>query len=299
MHYGLSRTITPQWIAYGLMDSIVDAFFPMIEFIEAESNVIQEYLSDPLHTTHDPRPPSKPNSRLGRYRGTSEIVARMLPARVAAWLARRQHHRLHRPVDYKKIRLVQQQFDRRQLLQKLSVTRQLVVALSRLLGSKVDAVRGLRKRVREGGYEDRVNDVSIYYGDLIGPSRSPGPADRPDHIMSMHQALTYYDALLAHDHPVFTGILRISFERAKLQMDRQILRLYMVTIVFVPVSMLTGLYSLNVRVPRNGDKDHLDADGNLAGYSWSVRRLRDGADAGPGSASPSSRPSPASASSAR
>ena len=89
----------------------------------------------------------------------------------------------------------------------------------------------------------------------------------------MHQSLTYYDALLAHDHPVFTGILRISFERAKLQMDRQILRLYTVTIVFVPVSMLTGLYGQNIRVPRDGDADHLDEDGNLAGYTWCVTCL--------------------------
>jgi len=88
--------------------------------------------------------------------------------------------------------------------------------------------------------------------------------------MSMHQSLTYYDALLAHDHPVFTGILRISFERAKLQMDRQILRLYTVAIVFVPVAMLTGIFSENVRVPRNGDEDHLDENGNPAGFSWCV-----------------------------
>ena len=271
MHYGMSRTITPQWIAYGLMDSIVDAFFPMIEFVEAESNVIQDYLSDPLHTTHDPRPLSKPNSGLGRYRPTSEVVARVLPARMAAWLAQRRLHRMHKPVDYnKKARLAQQQYDRRQLLHKLSVTRQLVVALSRLLGSKVDAVRGLRKRVREGDYEDRVNDVSIYYGDLIGALRAFDGADRADHIMSMHQSLTYYDALLTHDHPVFTGILRISFERAKLQMDRQILRLYTVAIVFVPVAMLTGIFSENVRVPRNGDADHLDENGNHAGFSWCV-----------------------------
>lgn len=41
------------WIAYGLMDSIVDAFFPLIDFIEAESNEVDTFLSDPLNNVAD------------------------------------------------------------------------------------------------------------------------------------------------------------------------------------------------------------------------------------------------------
>ena len=116
--------------------------------------------------------------------------------------------------------------------------------------------------------------------------------------MSMHQSLTYYDALLAHDHPVFTGILRISFERAKLQMDRQILRLYTVTIVFVPVAMLTGIFSENVRVPRDGNEFHKDENGDPAGFTWYVDVAASRAELA-GSASPSSPRSRAFSSSAR
>lgn len=44
--------VGPDWIAYSLMDSIVDSFFPLIDFIEGESNEISAFLSDPL--THLP-----------------------------------------------------------------------------------------------------------------------------------------------------------------------------------------------------------------------------------------------------
>jgi len=40
--------LNKEWIAYSLMDSIVDAFFPLINFIEGESRELDGYLADPL-----------------------------------------------------------------------------------------------------------------------------------------------------------------------------------------------------------------------------------------------------------
>ncbi|GAB00078.1 uncharacterized protein L969DRAFT_97288 [Mixia osmundae IAM 14324] len=46
--HGATQHITSHWIAYGLMDSIVDAFFPLIDFIEHESDEIDGFLADPI-----------------------------------------------------------------------------------------------------------------------------------------------------------------------------------------------------------------------------------------------------------
>lgn len=47
------RSLTTDWIAYGLMDSIVDTFFPLIDFIEAEADEIDAFLANPLRIEED------------------------------------------------------------------------------------------------------------------------------------------------------------------------------------------------------------------------------------------------------
>ncbi|GAA5895374.1 hypothetical protein JCM5296_002390 [Sporobolomyces johnsonii] len=46
--FGISRNFSSHWIAYSLMDSIVDAFFPLINFIEGESDEVSTFIADPL-----------------------------------------------------------------------------------------------------------------------------------------------------------------------------------------------------------------------------------------------------------
>lgn len=47
--FGATRSMSSNWIAYGLMDSIVDAFFPLINFVEGESNDVADFLADPTN----------------------------------------------------------------------------------------------------------------------------------------------------------------------------------------------------------------------------------------------------------
>ncbi|GAA5921222.1 hypothetical protein JCM1841_001639 [Sporobolomyces salmonicolor] len=46
--FGISRNFSSHWIAYSLMDSIVDAFFPLINFIEGESDEVSIFIADSL-----------------------------------------------------------------------------------------------------------------------------------------------------------------------------------------------------------------------------------------------------------
>ncbi|KAH9821912.1 hypothetical protein DFH28DRAFT_882503 [Melampsora americana] len=45
-----SHYISPHWIAHGLMDSIIDSFFPILSYVENESDELDDYLSDPYQS---------------------------------------------------------------------------------------------------------------------------------------------------------------------------------------------------------------------------------------------------------
>jgi magnesium transporter len=48
--------VSADWIAHGLLDSIVDAFFPLISYIDEEVDIIDSLVADP---STDPRAPFK------------------------------------------------------------------------------------------------------------------------------------------------------------------------------------------------------------------------------------------------
>ncbi|GAA5826946.1 hypothetical protein JCM5353_004775 [Sporobolomyces roseus] len=350
------------WIAYSLMDSIVDSFFPLINFIEGESNEISAFLSDPL--THLPsgrfgykkktkplvtafepslsdnaeqhyndeiigisvEPPSenlekeldidlstsrfsaiKVSTRLrrrmtggsstssfSRFIPTIRLPAaflRILPERLAirartdriiektmladdqgiemyplggaetgidmSRLTEQHNHKRPRSDVSKR----DKRFDNRVMLNRITDMRKLVTGLSRLLGPKRDVVRGLRKRTMADNLgmfkNDSKHDISVYIGDLF------------DHTLAMYQSISYYDAVLSHDHPTYQGMLRMHLNSTKLILTKNIVRLTIVTVTFLPLASVTGLFSENIRVPHNGDREeHLRADGTHAPHNW-------------------------------
>ncbi|BGP33419.1 hypothetical protein JCM10296v2_005220 [Rhodotorula toruloides] len=328
-----SRT---DWIAYSLMDSMVDAFFPLMDFVEGESNEVDAYLADPRdqHSVNPKLAPSGVGVVAGRKvfdesvvsivvdepadgdkdkldsdasvasikratvtRRAPTIVLRFLPIvplpggllRVLprTWIRQTTRkfastmlvdhegielHTLSRqtPVDAGVVppnmrvsddRLVSSsKFDRAVMLKRITDVRRLVVGLSRLLGPKTDVVRGLRKRTMEenlGLFKGDVkHDIAVYLGDL------------QDHIVAMQQSLVFYDAILAHDHPAYLSVLRLSLEHAKRGTDMALVKLYIVTLTFLPINIVTSLFSINPHRPQNGDANHLNPDGTPAPYTW-------------------------------
>lgn len=85
----------------------------------------------------------------------------------------------------------------------------------------------------------------------------------------MQQSLTFYEVVLAHDHPVLVGLFRLALCNTKNQTDKLIARLYVVTLTFLLFNLFTGMFSLNVRVPHNGEwKTHLEPDGSVPPKNW-------------------------------
>ena len=175
----------PDWIAYGMMDSIVDTFFPLIDFIEAESDDIDTFLANPLSAIHSAGRSSNTASdravqqvknvsplhifkihfptivktpSLMQFYGSVRSVA-VASDREAQFSkigrsAKAQHDQVSslapRTMGKKAIKGVDDKlFERSKMLKRIANSRKLIQGLSRLLTPKTDVVRGLRKRIKE------------------------------------------------------------------------------------------------------------------------------------------------------
>jgi len=56
----------------------------------------------------------------------------------------------------------------------------------------------------------------------------------------MYQSISYYDAVLSHDHPTYQGMLRMHLNGTKLTLTKNIVRLTIVTVTFLPLTVVTG-----------------------------------------------------------
>lgn len=169
------------------MDSIVDTFFPIIDYIESESNEIDAFLADPLS---DPRQPTRSDIKISTSMDLSPRflfkihVPKGLQSRLPFFLARHlkdppklalpfdsigdgkheghsvetENYRANkydaslapRTLDKKSLLHVDDKlYNRGKMLKRIADSRKLITGLSRLLIPKQDVVRGLRKRLVE------------------------------------------------------------------------------------------------------------------------------------------------------
>lgn len=80
----------------------------------------------------------------------------------------------------------------------------------------------------------------------------------------MYQSLTFFDVILAHDHPLLIGLLRITLNVTKMANDRLLTRIYFVTFLFLGTQLITFTMSMNCDVPHQGDAEtHRFPNGKL------------------------------------
>lgn len=167
------------------MDSIVDTFFPLIDFIEGESDDIDNFLANPLSAirpagsmsntdsdravrqTKNVKPAHLFKIRLPSIYKTPTLTQFYGSVRSVALVSEReaelskfgrasmqdfQHVSSSAPRsrDKKALKGVDDKlFERSRMLKRIADSRKLVQGLSRLLTPKTDVVRGLRKRIKE------------------------------------------------------------------------------------------------------------------------------------------------------
>ncbi|MBW0489112.1 hypothetical protein O181_028827 [Austropuccinia psidii MF-1] len=264
-NFGLdSQYISPHWIAYELMDSFVDGFFPILELIEDESDLLDEHLTDQ-------------NEFIGLKNCSNPST-------------RDRHHFPFRKLRHESknnSRKLQRRIGRSEMLNRITINRRLVVSMSRLMAQKFQTVEALRKRMlvdvndlfqtdghlhrNIGNEEDeddedqrrwiRSREILLYLGDL------------EDHILSLNQGLGFYDTILSNAHQSYLSSLRLGLNETTQAQDVLIVRLYLISLIFLPMSTLIGLHSMNIHIPTNGDEEtHLRADGSRSPFNvfWIV-----------------------------
>ncbi|TBU35326.1 hypothetical protein BD309DRAFT_989787 [Dichomitus squalens] len=75
--------------------------------------------------------------------------------------------------------------------------------------------------------------------------------DVQDHILALQQSLAHYERMLNQSYPTFLQQLRMSVNRAKNDSDKAVTFLTIISLGVVCVQTLIGLFSMNVGVPHN------------------------------------------------
>lgn len=152
--------------------------------------------------------------------------------------------------------------DQSDMVLRIGACRKKVIQMVRLLGTKVEVVRGLVKRIEEKKEEiDQVirdnkiyPDVGLYLGDV------------QDHILTMLQNLNHYETVLARSESNYLARISIELTQTSNSTNHVIGRLTIFATVLLPMNLVTGLWGMNVKVP---GKDY----DNLVYFFWIVITL--------------------------
>ncbi|WWC69892.1 uncharacterized protein I206_103835 [Kwoniella pini CBS 10737] len=282
------------WIAHGIIDSIVDAFFPLIRYVDGEVDDIDSLTidptTDPKKTTavleSEPIPLLDGNTSWNEFdlnekrepSGRSNEKPSLLPHMWKQPLATKSKHNIRHTIR-SKLRLP-----------KMHMTVPLPLVYFRLFFLPTSsAVRRKHENVSEAVFDrstmlKRITDMrrlvtgltrllgakGAVIGRLRKRAREDGTTmeayigDVEDHILLLQTSLYHYEYILSHCQPAYLSHLNVSFSFAKGGTDKAILALSTVTISILPMQFILGLFSMNVTVPHNGDPDqdgHAESNG--------------------------------------
>ncbi|CAG8488336.1 3723_t:CDS:2 [Paraglomus occultum] len=132
--------------------------------------------------------------------------------------------------------------DTSDMLLRIGICRKHVNSLLRLMGSKIDVIKGLIKRSHErmaanGTTKGGPTDVTLYLGDI------------QDHIITMLQSLYHCEKILARSHSNYLAQTSVELTQLSNQANDAISRLTVIATILVPMNIVTGLWGMNVKVP--------------------------------------------------
>ncbi|WVR06776.1 hypothetical protein IAU60_003811 [Kwoniella sp. DSM 27419] len=285
------------WIAHGLIDSIVDAFFPLIRYVDGEVDDIDSLTIDP---TTDPK------------KTTAVLENEVIPSANASWnefdmnekLLGRSEKPSLLPTMWRQVREQPARIPLRRRIRGalrlpkthlgLAVPRPLIYLRLFFLPTS-SAVRRKHESVSEAVFDrstmlKRITDMrrlvtgltrllgakGAVIGRLRKRAREEGVTmeayigDVEDHILLLQTSLYHYEYILSHCQPAYLSHLNVSFSFARGGTDKAILALSTVTISVLPMQFVISLFSQNVRVPSNGisSDDHTEEDGSEPPFGY-------------------------------
>ncbi|OAX44249.1 hypothetical protein K503DRAFT_679232 [Rhizopogon vinicolor AM-OR11-026] len=265
-----NSNMSSDWIAHGILDSVVDSFFPFLKEIEqqvlaveslvfspndvssstntlvdikqvptdnlCDSNVekLPDTLTPPLKEVGESAPSCDP--RFSRPRFTQPLFFLRLK--------RSLQNMLKTFATSRDVRVKSTRTTTKSTLLRMAGARRLVTSLARLLATKSEVVSQIRKRflisgqaASPQGNEDV--EIAIYMGDV------------QDHILTLQQSLHYYERILSESHPSYLTQLRVDVAKTKEHVDVAILTITVISIGILCLQVPIGVASMNIRIPRN------------------------------------------------
>ncbi|CAG8546532.1 3415_t:CDS:2 [Paraglomus brasilianum] len=138
--------------------------------------------------------------------------------------------------------------DTSDMLLRIGICRKKVNSLLRLVGLKIDVIKGLTKRFHErmaanGTMKGGPTDVTLYLGDI------------QDHIITMLQSLYHCEKILARSHSNYLAQTSVELTQLSNKANDAISRLTVIATIIVPMNIVTGLWGMNVKVPGREEDD--------------------------------------------
>ncbi|CAG8521163.1 17117_t:CDS:2, partial [Funneliformis caledonium] len=132
--------------------------------------------------------------------------------------------------------------ERQDMLVRIGLCRKMVTMLSKMLGTKVDVIKGLIKRCDDkllvnDSDKNGPGDVSLYLGDI------------QDHIITMLQNLNHYETMLSRAHSNYLAQISIEITQLSNKTNEVLNRMTIFGTILLPMNVITGLFGMNVQVP--------------------------------------------------
>ncbi|KAI9026511.1 hypothetical protein CLU79DRAFT_742038 [Phycomyces nitens] len=165
-------------------------------------------------------------------------------------------------ISIDELSLVLRRSEQSDMLKRISRCRRRSTQLSRLLSSKLDVLKSLMKR-----YEDKTRDNLFFQPNMLTGDQEPSnPAndlaekrsftevllylgDIQDHIVTMAQNVNHYDRSLYRAHTNYLAQVNLELTETYAKTNGVMNRLTFLATVFVPLTLVGGLWGMNVKVP--------------------------------------------------
>ncbi|KAI0778255.1 hypothetical protein BD413DRAFT_704623 [Trametes elegans] len=270
------------WIAHGIMDSIVDSFFPFLEVIEREVLDIERLVfsigdgsgfpgkdskeitvaapsrssgSDTAMLTDKSVGTADPDEKQSSYADIAKDSVKSIsprprfsvPASVPL-LLRRARRAIHDTIAsiprFKAIDKHTSEYHHSSaMIHRMARTRRLVTSLTRFLAVKSEVITQVKKRLITQG------EWGLGTGTEDDLDVFVYMGDVQDHILTLQQSLAHYERMLNQSHPTYLSQLRLSVNKAKSGSDKAIVSLTVISLGVLCLQTLFALLSMNCDVP--------------------------------------------------
>ncbi|KAI8987906.1 hypothetical protein BDF20DRAFT_814687 [Mycotypha africana] len=175
-------------------------------------------------------------------------------------------------VSIDELSLVLRKADRADMLKRISRCRKKSTQVARLLGSKIDVIKSLKKRYQEKIKEQKIQqqqlaqqhqqsdlDLQLQYQQLLEQFPFSDVllylSDIQDHVVTMIQNINHYDRILHRAHTNYLAQVNLELIETYNRTNSVMNRLTFLATVFIPLTIIGSLWGMNVYVPGKGHSD--------------------------------------------